>query len=83
MKDRPDTAEDVTLEHAICAERNQSVGDDLAGRAGDLDARLLLSGETPDDRFQDATAVEGIARQEIEQRQDQVDEASHSDDAPK
>ena len=44
---------DVTLEHAICAERNQSVGDDLAGRASNLDARLLLSCKTPDDRFQD------------------------------
>ena len=42
--DRPDAADDVALEGAIRAERDQSVGDDLAGRPGDLDARLLLSG---------------------------------------
>ena len=71
--DEPDTAEDVSLKDAKQAEPNQSVGDDLAGRAGDPDARFLFAGQTPDDRFQDATAVEGIARQQVEQRQDQVD----------
>ena len=72
-QDGPDTAEDVSPEDAKHAEPDQSVGDDLAGRSGDPDACFLFPGKTPDDRFQDATAVKRIARQQIEQCQDEVD----------
>src|SRR3954453_5261260 len=72
-QDGPDTAEEVSPEDAKHAEPNQSVGDDLPGRSGDPDARFLFPAKTPDNRFQDATTVERIARQQVEQRQDQVD----------
>ena len=65
LLDGRNTAEDVSPEDAKGAEPDQPVGNDLPRRAGGPNARFLFPGDPPDDRFQDAAAVERIARQRL------------------